>query len=107
MARRQRRRFTEAEKIGIVKRHLVDGLAVSSLCEELGLKPTQFYQWQKQLFENGAMAFEHSTKGVKSGSVEARIVVLEAKLVRRNAVLAELLEHCLDCWLEKRNTEKG
>jgi len=31
---------------------------VSDLCEELGIAPTVFYRWQKQFFENGALAFE-------------------------------------------------
>ena len=58
MAKRQRRRFTGQEKVGVIKRHLVDKIAVSELCDEQGLQPTQFYLWQKQLFENGAKAFE-------------------------------------------------
>ncbi|MFL6310484.1 MAG: hypothetical protein ACJ71W_00125 [Terriglobales bacterium] len=31
---------------------------VSELCEELGLRPTVFYRWQKELFENGAAAWK-------------------------------------------------
>jgi transposase len=27
---------------------------ISKLCDELGLQPTVFYRWQKELFENGA-----------------------------------------------------
>jgi len=36
----------------------VDKVPVSELCEELGLRPTVFYRWQKELFENGAAAFQ-------------------------------------------------
>jgi hypothetical protein len=36
----------------------VDKIPVSELCEELGLRPTLFYRWQKDLFENGAAAFQ-------------------------------------------------
>ena len=73
MSKQIRRRFTGSEKTEAVKRHhLVDKIAVSDLCEELGLQPTQFYQWQKQLFENGARAFD--TAG-KNGS-ETRIADL-------------------------------
>ena len=103
MSKQIRRRFTGSEKTEAVKRHLVDKIAVSDLCEELGLQPTQFHQWQKQLFENGARAFD--TAG-KNGS-ETRIADLEAKLTRRNTIVAELLEGCLGCCLQKRNTEKG
>ena len=36
----------------------MDKVPVSELCEELGLRPTMFYHWQKELFENGAAAFQ-------------------------------------------------
>lgn len=94
MSTRQRRQFTGQQKSEIVKRHLVDGIAVSVLCEEYKIQPTQFYSWQKQLFENGEKAFERNTKSSKaSASLEKkRIVKLEAKLVQKNEVVAELLE---------------
>ena len=101
MAKRQGRRFTGTEKSGAIKRHLIDKVALSDLCDELGLQPTPFYQWQKQLFENGAKAFEQPLKTSKMGVAEARVAVLEAKLVRRNAALAELLDGCLDCCFGK------
>jgi transposase-like protein len=41
----------------MIRRHLLEGVAVSDLCEELGIHATQYYTWQKQLFENGAVAF--------------------------------------------------
>jgi transposase-like protein len=70
---------------------LVDGAAVSDLCEELGLQPTQFYQWQKQFFENGAAAFERNGKP-KPDRAQERIAALEAKLRRKDEVLGELME---------------
>ena len=59
---RERRHFTPQQKVAIVKRHLVDGVPISDLCDQHHLLPTQFYQWQKQLFENGATAFERKAK---------------------------------------------
>jgi len=52
--RKERKHFTPEEKVAILRRHLVDKVPVSELCEELGLRPTVFYRWQKELFENGA-----------------------------------------------------
>ena len=43
--RRERRHFTAEQKVAIVKRHLVDGVPVSDLCDEHQLLPNQFYQW--------------------------------------------------------------
>jgi transposase-like protein len=87
----QRRRFTSEEKVKALRRHLVDKVAVSDLCEELGLQPTQFYQWQKQFFENGTAAFERSSKPDPSAR-EQRIAFLESKLQRKDEVLGELME---------------
>ncbi len=56
--KKQRRRFTAEEKVSILRRHLLEGMAISDLCDEYGLNPTVFYRWQKALFENGAAAFE-------------------------------------------------
>ena len=62
---RERRHFTPQQKVAIVKRHLVDGVPISDLCDEHHILPTQFYQWQKQLFENGATAFERKGRAVR------------------------------------------
>ena len=45
---RTRRNFTGEEKVRILKRHLVDKVPVSDLCDEQGLHPTLFYKWQKE-----------------------------------------------------------
>ena len=56
--KKQRKHYTAEEKVAILRRHLLEGVAVSALCDELGLQPTVFYRWQKELFENGAAAFQ-------------------------------------------------
>ena len=60
--KRTRRKFSPAEKMAILKKHLVEGQAVSDICDAYGLNPTQFYRWQKELFENGAAVFERTDK---------------------------------------------
>jgi transposase-like protein len=40
--RKERKHFTPEEKVTILRRHLVDKVPVSELCEELGLRPTMF-----------------------------------------------------------------
>lgn len=89
--KRVRRNFTGPEKVVLLRRHLVDKVAVSALCEEVGLQPTQFYQWQKQFFENGAAAFERVGRP-KPDKTQERVAALEAKLRRKDEVLGELME---------------
>jgi len=81
--------------VAIVKRHLVDGVPVSDLCDEHQLLPTQFYQWQKQLFEGGAAAFERSSRPAGPSPAQRRVEQLEAKLIVKNEVIAELMEECV------------
>ena len=52
-----RRNFLGEEKMVVLRRHLVDKVAVSDVCDEAGIHPTLFYRWQKELFEYGAAAF--------------------------------------------------
>ena len=55
--RKERKHYAAEEKVAILRRHLLEKVSVSDLCEENGLQPTVFYRWQKELFENGASAF--------------------------------------------------
>ena len=89
---RERRHFTPQHKVAIVKAHLVDGVPISDLCDRHHIQPAQFYLWQKQLFENGATAFERKTKSSGPTPAERQIEALRAKLVTKNEVIAELME---------------
>jgi transposase-like protein len=91
-----RRHFTGAEKVAILRRHLVDKVPVSDLCEEHGIHPTLFYRWQKDLFAQGAMMFDAPKGRARNGRQEdaaaKRITALEEKLRRKDEVLSALME---------------
>jgi len=86
-----RRNFTPVEKVAILKRHLLEKVPVSELCQKYDLQPTVFYRWQKQFFENGFLAFETFQKP-KTEPLQAKITQLEEKLTRKNEVVSELME---------------
>ncbi|MBV9625580.1 MAG: transposase [Acidobacteria bacterium] len=91
--KKDRRHYTAQEKVAILRRHLVDKVPVSEICEEKGLQPTVFYRWQKEFFENGAAAFEASSSR-KGDEKQKRIDFLEKKVRTKDEVLAELMaEH--------------
>ena len=91
--KQSRKHYTAEEKVAILRRHLLEGAAVSALCDELGLQPTVFYRWQKEFFENGAAAFQTKARGNAQAEQE-RIEYLEKKIQRKDEVLAELMgEH--------------
>ena len=89
----QRRHFSPQEKVSFLNRHLLENTPVSDLCDQIGIKPTVFYRWQKEFFENGHATFANGRrpKALEAGR-DRRIAELEAKLARKNEVLAELIE---------------
>jgi transposase len=91
----ERRRFTGAEKLAILREHLILKLALSEVCQKHGISPTLFYQWQKKLFEEGASVFESKAENARQQEAEARkAAAIEARLQKKDEVLAELMgEH--------------
>ena len=91
MPRKPRKAYGATEKVAILRRHLIDHVAVSDLCDEYQIPPTQFYRWQRLFFENGASAFAASAR-VDRSPLEAENAALKAKLVKKHEVLSELME---------------
>jgi len=90
---RARRHFTADQKAEIVRRHLAGKEPVSKLAEELGLQPSQIHSWVNQLLAQAARAFDKSQpNGRVEHAKDRRIEALQAKLVQKNEVIAELLE---------------
>ena len=90
MGKKIRRQYTGAEKVAILKRHLVNGEPISDICDELKLNPNLFYRWQKTFFENGAKAFENNGKRSTSHT-HRRLVELKEKLVEKDSVISDLV----------------
>jgi transposase-like protein len=90
---RERRNFSGAEKMAILREHLIEKVAVSEVCEKHGIQPTLFYTWQKKLFEEGSAVFEQPrAKSPRQVAAEQRkIEALEAKIRNKDEVLAELM----------------
>jgi transposase len=85
--------FTAAEKVVILKKHLVEKVPVSDLCDEYKIHVNTFYHWIKVFFENAAAAFQANSKPkAATDAKDKKIEQLEAKLIRKNEVVAELLE---------------
>jgi len=96
MAEQQRRHFSSQEKVKILREHFLDGTAISEVCQKHQIQPSLFYNWQKTFFENGTAAFERQPSRSRVSVEQKQISHLEAKLQRKDEVLAELLtEHIL------------
>lgn len=104
MAERQKRSFTSKEKVAALREHYVEGKAVSAVCEQHQIAPSLFYYWQKQFFENGEAAFDKpKTEGKQERELTQKVVALEEKLARKDAVIAEVTEEYVK--LKKANGE--
>ena len=89
-----RRHFSPEDKMKILRLHLLEKVPISEVCEKHQIIPTQFYQWQKTFFENGAAAFAKQPHSRSIGKSEQTITTLENKIKRKDEVIAEIMaEH--------------
>src|SRR5437773_6818919 len=92
----KRRSFTPDEKATILRRHLADKVPVSDLCDEYHIQPTLFYLWQRQAFEHLSAALQdgRTRRGEQqtASADRARAAALEARLAKKDAVIAEISE---------------
>lgn len=98
MAKRKRRIHSTEQKAEILRRHMVNKVSVSDLCDEYKIQPSVLYGWQRQLVDNLAVALE-ATSGKRSRRVATRESqlareneTLQAKLVKKDNVIAEISE---------------
>jgi transposase len=61
-----RKNDTPVEKVANLRRHLIDRVSISDLCDEYQLSPTLFYSRQKLSYENVNLL---SSKRWKDGEV--------------------------------------
>ena len=95
LERTKRRVFSAEQKADAVRRHLIQKVPVSNLADELGVQPTQIHGWIKLVLDQAEKAFERSAGRAEKRETavhEAKIAQLEAKLVKKNEAVAELME---------------
>jgi len=89
-----RKKYSAAEKVRLLRLHLIEKELVSDICDRHGLNPNVFYRWQKQFFENGPAAFNQASNGHKDSrtkKLEEKISRLQAKLANKDEVIAEIM----------------
>ena len=88
---RRYRQHSAAEKVAILRQVLLEGQAVSKVCEEHDVSPTLFYAWQKQFFENGAAAFAKEARA-EQRDLERQVDALRQRLTQKDRVIAKVTE---------------
>ena len=91
--KRERRHWSADEKTRLLRRHLIEKIPISKVCDEARLSPSLFHRWLEQLFQNAALALE-AKRGPERNKEQERIEKLESKIRQKDEVLAELMaEH--------------
>ena len=92
MSKKKRRHYTPEQKAALLRRHLVDKVAVSEICDENRLQPSVFYHWLRLLFANAPVALASQRKSSQEHKLQQQVKELEAKIVKKDEVIAEVAE---------------
>ena len=92
MSKRTRRRHTPEQKAALIRQHLVDKKPVSEICNEAAIQPSVFYKWEKELLEAAPSLFASRRSPSREQELQEKIAALEAKLARKDAIIAEVSE---------------
>ena len=89
--KKKRRRHHVDEKAAVLRRHLVDKVPVSDLCDEYKIQPSVFYGWQRQVVDNLGVALEAGGKksDSRTAELERQVETLTAQLAKKDAVIAK------------------
>lgn len=90
--KKEQRSWSAEEKTRVLRRHLIEKIPVSKVCEEEKVAPSMYHRWQEQLFQNAVLALEG--KRAERNPEAQKIEKLEQKIRQKDEVLAELMaEH--------------
>ncbi len=93
--KKKRKQYNSKEKVTIIRKHLLEGVAISDVCEEYGIQPSVFYRWQKTLFEQCEQVFERG-RDSQVNRQQRQIAALQEKLRKKNEVLGEVMEEYVE-----------
>lgn len=99
--KRKQKQFQSAEKVAIIREHLVEKTPVSDICDKYDIHPSVYYRWQRQFFEGGEKAFTPTNERPVVKQLKQEVADLEAKLARKDEVLGEVMEEYVT--LKKRS----
>jgi transposase-like protein len=101
--------FSAEDKVRILRRHFVDKVPISDLCDTQGLHPTLFYRWRKEFFENGASAFErgNDVKVRRPGTGKDKIALRVGKVLDKYKAAKHFVIDIADDSFTYRRNEEG
>ena len=98
MTKKRNHRSPE-EKAALLKRHHIEKVPVTTICEEKQIQPSVFYYWQRELFERAHHVLGGAPAGRTSSreqELEKENAALKAKLAKKDQVIAEISQEYVD-----------
>jgi transposase/transposase-like protein len=84
--KKERKNYSPQDKAAILRRHLLEKVPASLLCEQFRLQSKVFYGWLKQLFENAPAALERRpTSGKRPDANHVSIDIFHEELGPRES----------------------
>jgi transposase-like protein len=81
----ERRKWPAEKRLEIVLEGIRTG-QISEVCRRQGCSTAQYYEWQRQLLSSANMIFDK-----KAGRPSQREAKLEAELMRKDQIIAEVI----------------
>ena len=92
----ERKRYSNEEKVKILREVMEDGKSISSTAEEYGVHPNMILNWRKQMFEGALQTFQIKRPDVSEKALEREKKILEEELRKKDNVIAELAQEVLE-----------
>ena len=96
MSKRTRRKFSPSQKADLLRKHHVEKVPISEICNQNELQPSVLYGWQHHLWDHAALAFAEAKPSSREQQLEAEVAALRARLAKKEPVIAELSEELID-----------
>jgi transposase len=85
--KKERRHWSADDKPKLLRRHLIEKIPVSKICEGSQLAPSMFHRWLEQLFLNATLALQGNRSPERTQD-QQHIEKLEKKIRQKDKVLA-------------------
>lgn len=80
-------------KVLTVKSHLINKKPISEICDELGIHPNLYNDWQTKFFTEGSQVFRNPKE---KKALERKVAKLSTTAQHRDSVIAELVTELVD-----------
>jgi transposase len=96
MTKKPRRHLSPEKKAELLRRHLVEKVPVSDLCNENELQPSVFYGWLRHLLANAPAVLANGRRPKAEETREAQLAAeierLRAQLAKKDTIIAGVSE---------------